>query len=71
MNTTKGVLLTGQHLILALFVLWMLGGLPTVTWLALIQFMHLTYWQVSLPYILLYSLVVSFELIRGFVKKGA
>lgn len=64
--------LTSGHLKLALLVAWLVGGLPTVTWLAVIQYLPaVTYWQTALPYILLYSLLVSVELVRGFVAKGA
>lgn len=58
------------HLKLVALVAWLLGGLPTVAWLALIQFFPVTYLQVLLPYILLCSLVVSFEVVRGAIKQG-
>jgi len=62
--------LTTGHLKLAAFLAWLIGGLPTITWLAIIQYASVAYLQVFMPYILLYGLLVSFELIRGFVKKG-
>lgn len=61
---------TWGHVRLALLVAWLVGGLPTVTWGALVQFFPVAYLQVSLPYILLYSLMVSVELVRGFIAKG-
>jgi hypothetical protein len=70
-NNQKGVVLTLGHLRLALLVLWMIGGLPTITWLALVQFFSVTYLQVFLPYVLLYGLLVSIELVRGYIAKGA
>lgn len=63
---------TSGHLKLAALVAWLVGGLPTITWLALAQYLPMVaYLQVFLPYILLYSLAVSFEIVRGFVTKGA
>lgn len=65
------VKLTFGHLKLVAFLAWLVGALPTITWLTLVQFFQVSYLQVFLPYILLYSLLVSFELVRGAIKQGA
>mgnify|MGYP004704674205 CR=1 FL=1 len=70
-QSVSGVVLTLGHLKLAVLAAWLIGGLPTVTWLATVQFIPVTYWQVFLPYMLLYSCLVSVELVRGYVTKGA
>lgn len=65
------VKLTFGHLKLVAFLAWLAGALPTITWLTLTQFFQVSYLQVMMPYILLYCLLGTIELVRGFVKQGA
>lgn len=69
-NQVQGFLLTAGHLKLLLFAGWVVGLLPLITWWALTQFLPVTYLQVFCTDLLLCSLVVTEELVRGFVTKG-
>lgn len=66
----QGFLLTPGHLKGLLFLAWAIGVLPLLTWWALIQFLPVAYLQVFLPYMLLYGLAITEEIVRGFVTKG-
>ena len=66
----NGIILTAGHMKLAVFVMWAIGVLPLLTWLAIVQFLSVTYWQVFLPYVLLYGLLVTEEVVRGFIGRG-